>query len=207
VAGATVAAIRAALREWDRKSELSADRAGLLVGQNPMASYRALMKTAGGPSVADMDLNEFFRQARDYDASTEGLDSLYKLLGVLGESHPFPVVRITALQEWEKGGSYSSVLKGEYARRGEGTRPEAERLFENARSSYKNEFSASEDPLSQAAGTVMDALDSLMHGGGFPGVGAKRGRAKTDEQDDSSNSSNGSKSIEDVINDIFGPMR
>jgi Zn-dependent protease with chaperone function len=43
-----VMAIVTALREWFRKSELSADRAGLLVGQDLQASMRGLMKLAGG---------------------------------------------------------------------------------------------------------------------------------------------------------------
>src|SRR4051795_452709 len=38
--------IIAGLMEWRRKSELSADRAGLLATQDPATSYRALMKMA-----------------------------------------------------------------------------------------------------------------------------------------------------------------
>ncbi|CAM5491051.1 M48 family metallopeptidase [Streptomyces canarius] len=41
-----IMAIVTALREWFRKSELSADRAGLLVGQDVRASMRGLMKIA-----------------------------------------------------------------------------------------------------------------------------------------------------------------
>ena len=37
-----------ALQEWSRKSELSADRAGLLATQNPDISLRVAMKLAGG---------------------------------------------------------------------------------------------------------------------------------------------------------------
>ncbi|CAM5624332.1 Peptidase M48 domain-containing protein OS=Streptomyces glaucescens OX=1907 GN=SGLAU_11810 PE=3 SV=1 [Streptomyces glaucescens] len=43
-----IMAIVTALREWFRKSELSADRAGLLAGQDLQASLRGLMKLAGG---------------------------------------------------------------------------------------------------------------------------------------------------------------
>jgi len=45
-------ALVTALREWFRKSELSADRAGLLVGQDVRASMRGLMKIAGGKPPA-----------------------------------------------------------------------------------------------------------------------------------------------------------
>ena len=41
-------AIIAALKEWDRKSELSADRAGMLVLQDKTPAFALLMKLAGG---------------------------------------------------------------------------------------------------------------------------------------------------------------
>jgi Zn-dependent protease with chaperone function len=43
-----LSAIIMALREWDRKSELSSDRAGLLCLQNPQIAHRVHMKMAGG---------------------------------------------------------------------------------------------------------------------------------------------------------------
>ena len=45
-------AIIAAMLEWWRKAELSADRAGLLAGQDPAASLRLLMKLAGGGDLS-----------------------------------------------------------------------------------------------------------------------------------------------------------
>jgi len=106
VGAAAFGALVSALREWDRKSELSADRAGLLVAQDPRVLYRTLMKSAGGPRVNDMDVNEFFRQAQEYEAAGEGLDSLLKLLDTIGDTHPFPALRMVALQEWERGGAW-----------------------------------------------------------------------------------------------------
>jgi Zn-dependent protease with chaperone function len=191
--GAAIAAAATALKEWDRKSELSADRASLLVVQDAPTVYHALMKSAAGARLAQMDINEFFRQARDYETGEGALDSLYKLIDVLGESHPFPITRITALQEWEKGGSYEAILRGEYPRRGaEGDR-DARRDFERARSAYAGEFAASEDPLAKAAGKVMDALGGLFGQGGAgqsPGARAEGAQAP--------------RSIEDVIDEIFG---
>ena len=65
---------------------------------------------------------------------------------------------------------------------------DAKRDFEKARSSYAGEFSNSEDPLAKAAGKVMDAVGDLFGQGGQgqPPKGAPR-------------------SIEDVIDEIFGP--
>ncbi len=57
-----------ALREWFRKSELSADRAGLLVGQDLKASMRGLMKLAGGNHLHEMNVDAFLEQAEEYEA-------------------------------------------------------------------------------------------------------------------------------------------
>ncbi|MET0426159.1 MAG: M48 family metallopeptidase, partial [Actinoplanes sp.] len=45
-------AIIAAMYEWWRKAELSADRAGLLAAQDPAASIRLFMKLAGGGDLS-----------------------------------------------------------------------------------------------------------------------------------------------------------
>jgi Zn-dependent protease with chaperone function len=191
--GAAIAAAVTALREWDRRSELSADRASLLVVQDAPVIFRALMKSAAGPRIAQMDVNEFFRQARDYETGEGGLDSLYKLLDVLGESHPFPITRMTALQEWEKGGAYDAILRGEYPRRGAEGERDAQRDFERARSAYSGEFAGSGDPLAQAAGKVLDAV------GGLFGQGGAGQPPKADTQ-----GAGAPRSIEDVIDEIFG---
>ncbi len=195
--GAAIAAVATALEEWDRKSELSADRAALLAVQDTPIVFRALMKSAAGPRIAQMDVNEFFRQARDYETGGGALDSLFKLVDVLGESHPFPIIRMTALQEWEKGGAYEAILRGEYPRRGTESERDPRREFEKARASYSGEFSGSADPLAQAAGKVMDALGGLFGQGGM-------GKSPEDQGSDGRDGAPATRSIEDVIDDIFG---
>jgi Zn-dependent protease with chaperone function len=194
--GAALMGAATALKEWDRKSELSADRASLLVVQEAPIVFRALMKSAAGARIGQMDVNEFFRQARDYEAGEGGLDSVFKLVDVLGESHPFPVTRITALQEWEKSPSYASVLRGDYVRRGAEGEREAGRDFERARAAYAGEFAASEDQFAQAASRVMDAIGGLFGQAQDPapdgGQGGEAGPGKAPP------------SIEDVIDEIFG---
>jgi hypothetical protein len=158
------------------------------------------MKSAAGPRIGQMDLNEFFRQARDYDASRVGLDSLYKLLDILDETHPFPVTRMTALQEWEKGPAYAAILAGEYPRRGAEGERDATRDFHEAEKAYSSEFSASEDPLSQAAGKVMDALGSIFgqakdrDAGGAEGPGSGEAAAQ-------------SPGVEEALDRLFGGRR
>jgi Zn-dependent protease with chaperone function len=194
--GAAIAAAVAALKEWDRKSELSADRASLLVVQDASVVLRSLMKSAAGPRIAQMDVNEFFRQARDYETGGAVLDSLYKIVDVLGESHPFPITRMTALQEWEKGGTYSAILDGEYPRRGDEGERDPQREFERARAAYAGEFGRSDDPLAKAAGKVMDAFGGLFsQAGGGP------------SSEDARPDSGAPRSIEDLIDEIFGSKR
>lgn len=197
---ATLATLRSALAEWDRKSELSADRAALLVSQNPPAVYRALMKSAAGPRVGEMDLNEFFRQARDYDAAAQGLDSLLKLLDILADTHPLASVRMVALQEWERGGAYEAALRGDYRRRGESSSrsPAFGEDFEAAKDSYARDFSSSQDPLSQAAGKVFDAFGDAF-GGVFGGSKSGGGEGPS--------SGGAPKSVEELFDDIFGKRR
>jgi Zn-dependent protease with chaperone function len=122
LAGIALLPIKLAVLEWSRKSELSADRAGLLGSQNPMASQQLFMKMAGGYRGAlesgQMDLNAFVAQANEYATSHEGLDIVYKILNTLGLSHPMNTVRAAELQGWVASGSYDRILRGEYVRRG-----------------------------------------------------------------------------------------
>jgi len=195
LAGAAIAAASAALKEWSRKSELSADRAALLAVQDSPLVFRCLMKSAAGPRVGQMDLNEFFRQARDYDAAQEGMDSLFKLLDLLDESHPFPVTRMTALQEWEKSPAYAAILAGDYPVRGAEGERDAQRDFKQAGDAYKADFSSSEDPLAQAAGKVMDALGGLF-GQAPGGEGQARGTGAAE--------GNRNESVEEALDRLFG---
>ena len=150
-------AIIAALREWDRKSELSADRAGLLVVQNPEVSYNLLMKMAGGPRIEQMDTNEFFLQAAEYEKGGSIIDSIYKLMNLLGRSHPFAVLRLTELKTWVDNGSYGKILGGNYIRNDEAAQRTAGQEFYEAKEQYKHDINSSEDPLADIARVMMGA--------------------------------------------------
>jgi hypothetical protein len=109
-------AIIAALHEWQRKAELSGDRAGLLAAQDPGASLRMMMKLAGGGTLDDLDVTAFAQQGDEYLNSPDVRDSVLKLLMLEGRSHPFAVVRAAELRRWVDSGEYNRVLAGEYAR-------------------------------------------------------------------------------------------
>jgi Zn-dependent protease with chaperone function len=122
----TIAAILALVSlgvlEWSRKSELSADRAGLLGCQDVVVAQRLDMKMAGGGRGAgfagQLNVDAFMQQAHEYASSSEGLDVVYKLLSTLALTHPMHTVRAAELQRWVASGEYDRILRGEYVRRG-----------------------------------------------------------------------------------------
>jgi Zn-dependent protease with chaperone function len=122
LAGLAVLPIRLAFLEWSRKSELSADRAGLLGSQDIVVAQRLDMKMAGGGRGSNfndqLNVEAFMRQAHEYAGSTEGLDVVYKLLSTLALTHPMHTVRAAELQRWVGTGEYDRILRGEYTRRG-----------------------------------------------------------------------------------------
>ncbi len=108
-----------ALQEWSRKSELSADRAGLLVSQDLEVSYQVCLKMAGGGDISNYNLEEFEKQAEEYDQEGTGTDTLFKCLNLMWFSHPFPVLRILEIKKWYASEQYRQILDGDYPHRTE----------------------------------------------------------------------------------------
>ena len=146
-----------ALAEWDRKSELTADRAALLALQSEQENYALLMKMAGGDDLTQMDINEFFRQALEYDEQKTLLDSIFKLLNTARQSHPFPVIRLKELRTWAASGQYKAILEGNYVKRGAETGSAADDL-KRGYEYYRGAAEQSEDPLARAAKSVGESL-------------------------------------------------
>ncbi len=159
--GASLVAIIAALNEWDRKSELSADRAGLLVTQDPMTCYGMQMKLAGGSNLSEMDINEFFVQAAEYQGTGSLVDGVYKVLNLLGKSHPFPVLRLTELKTWADGGAYKQILAGDYIRRQQEGEEDVSKNFRDAAKQYRDDFNTSSDPLAETLRNAAEAADTV----------------------------------------------
>ena len=100
------------LYDWQRKSELSADRAALLCVQDKTVAIRSFMKLAGGANKLfhEMDQDEFMRQIRSYeDADESNLNKVYKFLITAFRTHPFPIMRAKHLDEWITSGEYSQI--------------------------------------------------------------------------------------------------
>lgn len=110
-------AIMMSLSDWARKSELTADRAELLVLQNVDTCVNMHMKLAGGSKTVfeQTDAKEFLRQGgsyEDFDYST--LNKFYKLMYEMRLSHPLPIYRAKEIKQWSEGGQYKEIMSGRY---------------------------------------------------------------------------------------------
>jgi Zn-dependent protease with chaperone function len=159
-AGLAILPVVAALREWDRKSELTADRVGLLATQREEPNYTVLMKMAGGDYLSQLNMNEFFAQAREYEDAKGLLDGIHKLFNTVWESHPFPVIRLQELRSWAASGQYGAILDGNYLKRGLHQADPTDEMRQGY-DFYRSELGKNDDPLSRAAKVVGDGITSL----------------------------------------------
>jgi Zn-dependent protease with chaperone function len=166
VSGLGLRALIAALREWQRKAELSGDRAGLLATQDLDAALRVTMKLAGGAHLDRIDVTAFLKQAEDYEGAGDLRDGVLKLLNTERTTHPFAVVRAAEINRWANGEEYPRILSGDYPNRADDhTASFSENAREAART-YKKRIEDSRDPLVGAMrglGTsVGNAADSMF---------------------------------------------
>src|SRR2546421_583778 len=161
------------LLEWWRKAELSADRAGLLAGQDPAAALRAHMKLAGGNDLREIDTAAFLEQAAEYDRGGDLRDSLIQLRMLFRLTHPLPVARAADLRRWIDDGAYARILSGDYPRRENDRDASLTAEVKEAAEEYRRSFARSEDPL---AGLLRRFGDGAAGGGGWGAAGAGRMR-------------------------------
>jgi Zn-dependent protease with chaperone function len=105
--------LQAALLNWYQKSEFSADRAALLVVQNPKVVQTALMKMAGGTLASKVNYDEFVAQARAFEKGYDEnvSDKFWTLIAASQTTHPFPVWRVSEIIKWVEEGEYRKVLE------------------------------------------------------------------------------------------------
>jgi Zn-dependent protease with chaperone function len=163
LAGIAILPIQLALMEWYRKSELSADRAGLIACQDPTASLRVNLKFAGGGDMSQMDLNAFLVQAKEFEESSGAVDRIFKILGVLMRTHPFNTVRAAELQRWVEAGDYDRIVRGEYTRRGtEAENRPLDKDIDDARDHYMKEAKAVVNDVVDTAKRAAQAFSDAM---------------------------------------------
>jgi Zn-dependent protease with chaperone function len=167
-------AIIAAMLEWWRKAELSADRAGLLAGQDPSASLRLLMKMAGGGDLSQIDTAAFLEQASEYDGGGDLRDSLHKIRMTAWSTHPVPVARAASLRQWVDAGEYQRILGGDYPRREDDATASVTTEIKAAAESYREAFRNTQDPL---VGLLRRLGDGATDMGEWAGGAAGKARA------------------------------
>lgn len=105
--------LQAALLNWKRKSEYTADRAGLLACQNVDCVISAMTKIAGYPPKyhSQIDPQDFLLQAKEFEGYDEDdFDKAAKFLSVLFADHPWAVMRGAEISKWIESGAYSLLL-------------------------------------------------------------------------------------------------
>lgn len=178
IGGWALRAIVAALLEWQRKSELSGDRAGLLCGQDVDAAIRVELKLAGGSHLDKLDSQAFLAQAREYERSGDMRDGVLKLLNLELQTHPFSVLRAAALTKWVDTGGYGAIMAGDYPLRADDDKARWHEDIGAAARQYKDGFDQSDDPLIRG---IRDSVGGLVDGVGRKINEWRRGPKTSDE--------------------------
>ncbi|MFC1745441.1 M48 family metallopeptidase [Candidatus Riflebacteria bacterium] len=182
-----------ALFEWYRKSELSCDRAALLVTQDLDVCLKVEMKLAGGRKIEHMDTEEFLKQAEEYEEAGDILDSIYKLLNMLYTTHPYAVVRMKELKEWYENGSYNDILAGTYTKREDDAHARMRDQLKEAAKKYRQDLKGSGDTLAKFFSGVTNVGENIISAGGdfFEKIFGQEASEKSekDSKDDTTDSS------------------
>lgn len=116
--------IKMAFLSWMRKCELTADRAALLVVQDPQIQIRTCMKLAGGVNHGGykMDYEDFLAQGKLLEGMIKVNDipsaaaALNYWMANIKITHPFPVPRASIAYDWGKSNEYRDILDGHFNR-------------------------------------------------------------------------------------------
>lgn len=105
-----------ALDNWYRMSEFTADRAGLLCCQNLNAALTIFMKLSGLPvryyNSCPSLLEPFKAQAHAFTSLDESnMNKFIKYASILGETHPWIIMRVKELLNWQESGAYQALLE------------------------------------------------------------------------------------------------
>ena len=163
--GLPVRGLYMALLEWSRAAELSSDRAGALVMDDPLITCRLLMRMAGG-AVDGMNLDAFITQATEY-ADEDDLFARWSRVWVeIGLTHPFAVRRVRELIAWVRSGEFDRIRSGPYVRRGSEPPPSVE--FEAAVAHYRERFTQTLERTTGGVQKLISQFDSWLKGWSGP---------------------------------------
>lgn len=120
VGGLLWKSLHLALARWDRASELTADRAQLLVVRKPEVVLRTLMKMSGASPriMAELNINAFIAQAESFELLRDesAWSKFLVFMQTIDRSHPFSVYRAKEVLEFCTTGEFLEILDGDYTR-------------------------------------------------------------------------------------------
>lgn len=114
-----------ALLYWQRKSELSCDRAGAIV-TSPEVISKVMVRLSGGPKsiTSNVNIEEWAKQADEYEAiRNDGIvNKAMQIYATMGLNHPYSAVRVREILKWGKTQAYRNI-KARLSAPGEGKCP------------------------------------------------------------------------------------
>jgi len=113
----TSATIKLYLENWQRMSEFTADRAGLLCCQNINAVVTCFIKMEKGCPFEqyariDGQVPNYIQEARSFEADSSSFDKFIRFIKTIGSDHPLTILRIKELLKWQESGEYQRILDG-----------------------------------------------------------------------------------------------
>lgn len=105
--------LQIALLYWQRMSEFTCDRAGLLACQNYDSVISVIAKMAGitRTGADQLNIEGFMNQVRAFEGfDYDSFDKLAKYYSVMEQNHPWTVMRAAELEKWVQCGQYEAVL-------------------------------------------------------------------------------------------------
>ena len=114
ILGALTIPIQYAILYWQRKSELSCDRAACIV-TNPETVASTMARLSGGPLSITKEINfeEWAKQADQYDEiRNDGLwNKTLQIYAVVAQNHPSAAVRVREILNWSKSEQYKTLKR------------------------------------------------------------------------------------------------
>lgn len=102
--------LKYALYNWDRMSEFTADRGGLLVCQDPEIVYGLFAKLAGWPRNQwdNISLPEFKNQVHNFDLGVQ--KTFDKVIQYMLGHNSWSIARAKELMDWIEEGSFENLM-------------------------------------------------------------------------------------------------
>lgn len=104
--------IELALLYWQRKSELSADRAAAtLFGVESVIETQVRLAGGSKQITQNINIDEWIKQSEDYEEIRDGSkwEKLLQLMVTMNNTHPFAAVRVREIVNWSRTSNYSNL--------------------------------------------------------------------------------------------------